>query len=60
MRGADPLKGKAVDVQVQAGDLVYVHNRPLLRTTRMADIAIKAFIRGAVAGVTDDESSAGF
>ena len=57
---ADILKGKAVDVQVQAGDLVYVHNRPFLRTTRMADTAIKAFIRGAVAGVTDDESSAGF
>ena len=57
---ADILKGKALDVQVQAGDLVYVHTRPFLRTTRLVDTAIKAFIRGGIAGAIDDQVGVGF
>ncbi|MEZ5329479.1 MAG: SLBB domain-containing protein [Verrucomicrobiales bacterium] len=56
---ADILKGKAVDVDVQPGDIVYVHNRPFRRTTRLVDTAIKALIRGAIAGAIDDQNGVG-
>lgn len=56
---ADILKGKAVDVVIEPGDLIYVHDRPFRRTARLVDTAIKALIRGAIAGAIDDQVGIG-
>jgi len=55
---ADVLHGKATDVSLQPGDIIYVHTRPWAFVEDIADVAVKAFIDGAVTGAIYPESVA--
>lgn len=55
----DILNGKSRDVPVEAGDLIYVHDRPFLLGEQLLDTVIRAFIRGAVSGLIDDNVGVG-
>ena len=45
----DILHGKARDVEIQPGDIVYVNNRPWSLVEDLVDAAIRAFIQGSAA-----------
>jgi protein involved in polysaccharide export with SLBB domain len=55
---ADVLHGKSKDVPLEPGDIVYVHTRPWAFIEELTDIAVKAFIDGAVTGAIYPESVA--
>ena len=55
---ADVLHGKARDLPLESGDIVYIHTRPWAFVEEVADIAVKAFIDGAVTGAIYPESVA--
>jgi protein involved in polysaccharide export with SLBB domain len=45
---ASVLAGKTSDFKLQAGDVVYVSSRPWAKVEELLDIAVTAFIQGAV------------
>jgi protein involved in polysaccharide export with SLBB domain len=52
---AQVLKGKARDVQLETGDIVYVHTEPWHVIERILDNAIEAFLQSAVSTWVDIE-----
>ncbi len=44
------LHGKATDIELLPGDIIYVHNRPWAYASRVLDTAILAYIDGSFAG----------
>ena len=54
----DVLHGRAGDVKIERGDIVYVHTRPWSLAEDLTDVAIKAFLSGTVAGAIDPERAA--
>lgn len=53
----DILRGKAKDIVLEPGDIVYVHKRPWAYAEEIVDVAIRAYIQGATAiAIQGDES----
>jgi len=50
--------GKAQDIELEPGDIVYVHNRPWAVGEQLLDTAILAYIDGTVAGAVADSDVA--
>ena len=49
------LNGKGPEMMIEPGDIVYVHSRPWSFVEDLLDVALKAFIDGAVDGALDPE-----
>lgn len=53
------IGGRALDVLVQPGDIIYVHTKPWAVATQLVDYALRQFVRASVSRALDVDSSIG-